>query len=42
MREKYKQTKSVQGQYKKGHILWRQKEKWKETSPALSEDIRQQ
>ena len=38
MREKYEQTKSIQGQYNKDHIPWKQKEKWKEISLALSEE----
>ena len=38
MREKYEQTKAIQGQYNKVSILWRQKEKWKKTSPTLSEE----
>ena len=38
MREKYEQTKAVQGLYNKSCILQQQKEKWKETSPMFSEE----
>ena len=38
MGEKYEQTRAGQGQYDKGHIPWKWKEKWKETSLTLSEE----